>query len=73
VELSGLTPTDANATFRYVTADTPYSCNTLDAPDTVRMAEMPVIVTGGRATLTVPACTAGAVIAGALAGVLLTT
>jgi hypothetical protein len=73
VELVGVTPTDTNAVFRYVTADSPYSSNTLEAPDTVRIVEIPVAVKGGRAEVTIPACTAGALIAGPLAGALATT
>jgi hypothetical protein len=70
VEIAGVTPIDTHAVFRYVTADSPYSSNTLDAPDTVRIAEFPVVIKGGRAEVTIPACTAGALIAGPLAGAL---
>lgn len=64
VSLSGIAPLDVNAKFRYVTADSPYTRNTLDAPNAVRIAELPVTVKGGRAEVTIPPCTAGALIAG---------
>jgi alpha-N-arabinofuranosidase len=73
VDLTGLKPADTTATFRYVAGNSPYACNTLDAPNTVRIAEMPVVIKGGRAEVTIPPCTAGAVIAGSLTGALAAT
>lgn len=71
VKVTGLTPVHADAKFRFVTADSPYSCNTLDAPNALRIAEMRVTVTNGRAEVRMPPCTAGALITGPLAGDLL--
>jgi alpha-N-arabinofuranosidase len=73
VDLTGIEPASANARFRYVTADSPYVYNTLDAPNAVRVAEMAVAVQGGRARVTLPPCTAGALIAGSLTGALAAT
>jgi alpha-L-arabinofuranosidase len=73
VSVTGVKPTDANAQFRYVAADSPYSSNTLDAPNKLRIAELPVTIKHGTAELTIPPCTAGALLVGPLAGALVST
>jgi alpha-L-arabinofuranosidase len=73
VTVTGLRPADAVAKFRYVIADSPFSYNTINTPNTVRIAEVPVIIRSGCAEVLVPPCTAGCLIAGPLAGALATT
>jgi alpha-L-arabinofuranosidase len=70
VALSGITPASVDARFRYVTAESPYSRNTVDCPNAIRIAELPVAVRDGRAEVIVPPCTAGALLAGPIAGAL---
>lgn len=73
VDVSGIKPLDGQARFRYVAGDSPYACNTLDAPNTLKIAEFGVTVKAGRARVTVPPCTAGALIAGPREGALIST
>ena len=66
VTLTGLPTAMARGTFRYVTSESPWDRNSIDNPDVVRMAEVPVDIDAGRAVITLPACTSGVLIAGAI-------
>jgi hypothetical protein len=66
VALSGLPPLIDRGTFRFVTSESPWDKNSIDSPDAVRMAELPIVIDAGRAAVTIPACTSGVLIAGAI-------
>ena len=70
VELSGFALTNQDARFSYVTADSPFTVNTIDAPNAIRLAETVVVMRDGRGRVTIPPCTAGALVVGGIAGAL---
>ena len=67
VDVSGIAPRDARAAFRFVTSESPWDINTVDAPNVLHIEESSLEVRGGRARVVVPALTSGALVVGPIA------